>query len=286
MKYIDLLQQKEWFVKCNEILNRDHYMCKHCGKIGYHNGGNFFKFNDIEEICEFINNFTFFDKPFKEFCKWMEKQEESITKMRVFEIEYFDDWGKIFNNHDYCHFMRPYIRDISDIDSFPLVVPKKNRPSKVIQFTLNWAIKREGEKQPCGELFEFIFPENILQNNYLFIEEYDYGDYLTLQIGNKMFAMIFASRLGLFKGLNIHHKYYISGLKPWEYNNDALETLCEDCHHKWHLRNPVFIYDNHNTKRLCQVCDRCGGSGYLPQYHYVQNGICFKCGGEGVVVDD
>lgn len=32
------------------------------------------------------------------------------------------------------------------------------------------------------------------------------------------------------KTLNVHHKYYKSGHAPWEYPDDALVTLCEDCH--------------------------------------------------------
>jgi cytochrome c553 len=31
--------------------------------------------------------------------------------------------------------------------------------------------------------------------------------------------------------LNVHHKYY-QKCDPWEYNNEALLTLCEDCHSK------------------------------------------------------
>lgn len=30
--------------------------------------------------------------------------------------------------------------------------------------------------------------------------------------------------------LHVHHKYYVSGLKPWEHEDEALTTLCEDCH--------------------------------------------------------
>ncbi len=30
--------------------------------------------------------------------------------------------------------------------------------------------------------------------------------------------------------LNVHHKIYIPGLKPWEYENDLLITLCLECH--------------------------------------------------------
>jgi len=34
--------------------------------------------------------------------------------------------------------------------------------------------------------------------------------------------------------LHVHHKKYIYGRKPWEYKNEALVTLCENCHKKEH----------------------------------------------------
>ena len=30
--------------------------------------------------------------------------------------------------------------------------------------------------------------------------------------------------------LHVHHLYYIKDNKPWEYDNSALITLCEECH--------------------------------------------------------
>lgn len=30
--------------------------------------------------------------------------------------------------------------------------------------------------------------------------------------------------------LNVHHKYYIHNKKPWEYHDQLLITLCEECH--------------------------------------------------------
>jgi len=30
--------------------------------------------------------------------------------------------------------------------------------------------------------------------------------------------------------LNVHHREYIAGRKPWEYENEDLITVCEDCH--------------------------------------------------------
>jgi hypothetical protein len=32
------------------------------------------------------------------------------------------------------------------------------------------------------------------------------------------------------KPLHVHHKIYIKGLKPWEYKEQLLTTLCNDCH--------------------------------------------------------
>lgn len=32
------------------------------------------------------------------------------------------------------------------------------------------------------------------------------------------------------KTLHVHHTYYESGLKPWEYPGESLHVLCEKCH--------------------------------------------------------
>ena len=90
------------------------------------------------------------------------------------------------------------------------------------------------------------------------------------------------------KGLNVHHKYYVNGLKPWEYDNDALITLCQDCHMKEHQTKSTPVYRSLYSKQLhgyAQICNRCGGSGYLPQYSHVEGGVCFKCYGEGVFLE-
>ena len=90
------------------------------------------------------------------------------------------------------------------------------------------------------------------------------------------------------KGLNIHHKYYVKNQNPWEYEDDALITLCQDCHGLEHKTKQTPVYRDIHFKDIsgyAQVCDRCGGEGYLPQYKHVEGGICFKCYGEGVCVE-
>lgn len=36
------------------------------------------------------------------------------------------------------------------------------------------------------------------------------------------------------KPLNVHHKKYIQGAMPWEYDTRDLITLCEECHERYH----------------------------------------------------
>lgn len=43
------------------------------------------------------------------------------------------------------------------------------------------------------------------------------------------------------KSLNVHHGYYEKGRMPWEYPDQSLSTLCEDCHeHITLLRRKLF----------------------------------------------
>ena len=34
--------------------------------------------------------------------------------------------------------------------------------------------------------------------------------------------------------LTVHHLHYETGLKLWEYDNESLVTLCNDCHNSLH----------------------------------------------------
>lgn len=38
------------------------------------------------------------------------------------------------------------------------------------------------------------------------------------------------------KNLNVHHRYYVKGREPWDYPNNALITLCLNCHELAHER--------------------------------------------------
>lgn len=84
--------------------------------------------------------------------------------------------------------------------------------------------------------------------------------------------------------LNIHHKYYIEKRLAWEYDNDALITLCEKCHQKEHEEIEIKVLNEEGQLLyIPEICDKCSGSGYIHEFEYYQNGICFKCGGHGVI---
>lgn len=82
--------------------------------------------------------------------------------------------------------------------------------------------------------------------------------------------------------LHVHHLYYINSCCPWEYDNDALVTLCNDCHLEIHKKETIPVYRIESGSRIeipVETCSRCHGAGYFPQYKNVENGVCFQCKG-------
>ena len=43
------------------------------------------------------------------------------------------------------------------------------------------------------------------------------------------------------------------------------------------------IIKNQECKQVSSPCPRCNGTGRLPQYNHIQNGVCFKCSGAQVI---
>ena len=77
------------------------------------------------------------------------------------------------------------------------------------------------------------------------------------------------------KTLHVHHRYYETGLKIWEYPDEALVTLCIDHHVEWHkdkleidkLISKKFHYDLDEIKEIIELLDE------VPHIHimYVKN---------------
>jgi hypothetical protein len=82
--------------------------------------------------------------------------------------------------------------------------------------------------------------------------------------------------------LHVHHKFYVRGRLPWEYQDEELTTLCNWCH--WELHKTVKIKIFQETEKILEelnyyVCERCHGAGVFPEFSHVHDGICFRCNG-------
>jgi hypothetical protein len=81
--------------------------------------------------------------------------------------------------------------------------------------------------------------------------------------------------------LHVHHTFYIFGNLPWEYNYETLKTVCHNCHCEIRSSENIPVYSNKNMKEKLSltVCPRCNGTGFLKEYHYFKDGVCFSCQG-------
>lgn len=104
-----------------------------------------------------------------------------------------------------------------------------------------------------------------------------------LQRDNHMCQMC-SSKGSLDNPLEVHHRYYLYPSYAWQYNSDALITLCARCHTLIHLTISPLSYAYNQKRELVIMnftpCIRCLGAGYFREYKHVENGICFRCRGE------
>ena len=83
-------------------------------------------------------------------------------------------------------------------------------------------------------------------------------------------------------GVQVHHLYYVRNRTPWDYPDDALVTLCVECHQHLHETEEVPVYDDKGGSLVASnviPCPRCRGAGFFPEYLHVEEGICFRCRG-------
>lgn len=83
--------------------------------------------------------------------------------------------------------------------------------------------------------------------------------------------------------LQAHHIVYVWDSLPWLYPDKLLQTLCDTCHTNVHLSHIIPLYKDFTLKEQLHKIDclNCGGTGYLPEYYYYEQGLCFSCDGRG-----
>ncbi len=69
------------------------------------------------------------------------------------------------------------------------------------------------------------------------------------------------------KTLHVHHRVYVSGRKPWEYDEKFLVTLCEDCHSK----------ETSNMQEACETLITSAKINFLSADIDVIAGALLKC---------
>ena len=286
MTYNELLLQKEWWQKCNEILGRDHYRCRDCGRLGFHNGYNYMKVNRIEEIDALLEGWTFNDVVFSKFWADIPTRSPHLFKHIKFDKKSDIDGVSVYDLNLYESETDMFC-DVFEIPEKVIAVCNGNIVNlDATAYRYGSIIKKKNSSNTYSWAYLFEFPCELANEIYVNIE-YSMLSSINFNItsGNRVITIRYSLYSFQLKGLNIHHTHYTRGCKPWEYENDSLVTLCEDCHKKRHETSRIPLYDQDNRLISNLVpCNRCGGSGYLPQYSHVEHGICFKCYGEGTVI--
>lgn len=289
--YSDFLKEDKWKQKCNEILFRDYFMCKNCGKVGYHNGS-ILMFKELEEVLCFVDkwNWIIGNKPLS---KWIGNviDHHHVQDSFFFKESYIDINVKVikeFNGLKQYEIDTPIERVWDYPDGLSFV-----SSLSINTVSFHWVCYADiildnihdikSKHHAYVSIVEF---DKVMSNDvYLTVERKSGFDAIYISYHDILICFESPYKYGL-NGLNIHHKKYINGRKPWEYDAGSLVTLCEDCHHDIHEKVITPILDESGNRIGAAVtCDKCGGSGYLPQYKHVEHGICFKCKGEGVILD-
>lgn len=284
MDYHSLLQEDQWKVKCMAILERDHCICQDCHKKGIHS--TYFPINNIEDIEELFPNTLF--NGMKLTCylqnsEWIKNIRVPVRiSSKLIADNIFYSYFETYDIWTHYDFISNY--ELSEIH-FRKAIDNE------LQMEYN-NIKID------GRMFAFSFEEKVSNTNYAAIKYHCDGNTSLLEIleihifyNNKLYYLYFSHLNNIdkkpvfnFTQLHIHHKYYIKDRNPWEYENDALVTLCAECHQKRHNTTNIPLYSAEKELLITNLpmCNRCQGRGYIPQYHYYCEGICFKCFGEGV----
>lgn len=131
-----------------------------------------------------------------------------------------------------------------------------------------YAISEKKEKFDEQELIEFLINNfDVYKNKKQFLDDVrkkvmslSYSDKLKFnEWKEKKDLIFFRDRYRCMlcdddtKLLHCHHKKYINGTFPWEYDDSLLITLCEECHKKFHNIEDVLV--EKRTKKTYLIGD-------------------------------
>lgn len=236
MKYEDQLKTPEWKVKSYNILQRDNFTCQSCGKRGIQNDM-FFPISQISDLDNMFPAGLFAGKNLSQ----MIAEIEIPTNYEFYPTPVFVDDVKTVNDNLFVNLFSLY-----SVWSNPEKIAT-SEPLNCIHVAFlydNCPVDDEMSKDNYYKYQgKFIYPririflirESLGTQNYASISYWEGKSHvlnITFTVDNNYYDITLngIDNYGDFKTLNVHHKYYIKGHKAWEYDNDALITLCTECH--------------------------------------------------------
>ena len=277
--YSERLKSEDWKNKCLHILLRDGYVCQDCHRRGVHSRS----YAPIEKIAELPVRLN--GKDLTTFCDELHWRDVPPNASDIPILSTPEDVGN--NLYSYTMTYQTFNNEFEFITDKKLVNPHYDKAPICIykEMKLSFNENKETLKGHI-HMFAFRFNEGISNANFASITVGKYETKICIATENTLYYFDFIPLNPSNLPLHVHHQHYIKGKEPWDYDDSALITLCADCHQKRHSSSvPVPLY-NHDKSSILKtnipICDRCNGSGYLPEYDYHLDGICFKCWGEGV----
>lgn len=257
--YKSYLNTPEWINKKNEILKRDFHTCTRC-------------YNSIElkspsELRKYLNNEKSFEIIHSKCRPYPTVLYEEIPKYNCGQNQ-INEFHAAIIPHGYISAIGLYLYEYNYYRGGHLYDPYKKRMQKGIFFSTQklssdkykwqWGYYRDtriidyynNERGMCWQYDELGDTNNKLILSHCVSgkeDSYYYnGDYRGIGIlSYNQYSIIFPLySLPTPMSLDVHHKIYkkTNGeyIKPWEYNNDELITLCHNCHIDVH-KEPISI---------------------------------------------
>lgn len=281
--YSERLKSEDWKNKCLHILLRDGYVCQDCHRRGVHSRS----YTPIEKIAELPVRLN--GKDLTTFCDELHWRDVPPNASDIPILSTPEDVGN--NLYSYTMTYQTSNNEFEFITDKKLVNPHYDKAPICIYKEMKLSFNENKETQKGHiHMFAFRFNEGISNANFASITVGKYETKICIATENTLYYFDFIPLNPSNLPLHVHHQHYIKGKEPWDYDDSALITLCADCHQKRHSSSvPVPLY-NHDKSSILKanipICDRCNGSGYLPEYDYYLDGICFKCWGEGVPLNE
>lgn len=253
LSYHEALQSNEWKEQANSIRNRDNNTCQRCGVDNSH----FYKtgWTPISKLNLVLINYIESESGKLHFCILGSSQRDKIyaAYTKLTKPEVLEDLQDL---HLFIHSIK---KDWNNSDFNPSVCSVIPRMSFG---HLNTKVATEIEEKLKHREKEW--HTLIIDRESFFLGRKEDRTYIK------------------YKSMHVHHRCYRQGVEIWAQDDEEYITMCNICHLLIHQNYSIPIY-GHNGQliQLENFCDRCGGSGYLPEYSHVQGGVCFKCGGLG-----